>query len=108
MIFVVSNCCPVGCGFPVILLKDLVEDRLWSYCDACGIAWEHPSEARLEPGLNTFHDFQKQHADGGVRMPSADEVAQSNVEKFVIRIAQESEFKDIMGKLEANLHSEKR
>ena len=81
---------------------------MWSYCDACGVAWKHSLEARLGSGLNTIHDFQKQLADGGARMPSADEVAQSNVEKFVIRIAQESEFNEIMGKLDANLHSEKR
>jgi hypothetical protein len=79
-----------------------VDDKLWSYCDACGVAWEHPEEARLESGLNKLIELPKQQAGGRIGLPSAQEVAEKEFEKYVVRIAQDFEFKHILVKLDAN------
>ena len=98
MVHIVSECCPVGCGSPVILIKCRADGRIWSWCAACGCAWEHPKEARFESGLNAISDpatFTK----NGVTLPTQQEVARAGFGSYVIRTAPKSEFRESVDSL---------
>jgi hypothetical protein len=98
MVYIVSECCPVGCGCPVILITCRADGRIWSWCDACDCAWEHPSQARFESGLNAIQEptaFTK----GGVVFPTSDEVERAGLSSYVISTAPDSEFQENLNSL---------
>ena len=98
MVHVVSECCPVGCSYPVILIRCRADGRIWSWCDACNCAWEHPKEARFDSGLNTVLD-PAEFTKGGVTFPSSEEVERAGFSAHVIRTAPESEFRESLDSL---------
>jgi len=95
---VVSECCPVGCGSPVILIRCRADGRIWSWCDACGCAWEHPGQARFEAGLNTITD-PAEFIKGDAALPTTDEVQRAELKTYVIRTAPDSEFQKNLNSL---------
>jgi len=98
MVHLVSECCPVGCGSPVILIRCRTDGRIWSWCDACGCAWRNPKEARFESGLNTIPD-PAEFTKGGVTFPSSEEVEAAGFSAHVIRTAPEFEFRESLDSL---------
>ena len=81
------------------MLKTKADGRLWSYCDSCGVCWEHPRDARLESGLNTLIDFRKQFLEEDVDFPTEEEVAAKELDPFVTRVAHDHEFTNVLAEL---------
>jgi hypothetical protein len=51
-ILVISECCPVGCSFEVVVLRALPNQDEFAYCDGCGCTWNSPAETQFVAGLN--------------------------------------------------------
>ncbi len=51
-IFVVSECCPVGCSHAVVVLRALPNQDEFAYCDSCGCTWNSPAQTQLDAGLS--------------------------------------------------------
>jgi hypothetical protein len=66
---VVSECCPVGCGFDVVLLRSVTDASIFCYCSTCGCAWRSPSDAQFSSGLRSI-DAIETFAPGGVDVPT--------------------------------------
>ena len=83
-LFIVSECCPVGCGFDVILLRARQTGVVFAYCDSCGCTWPDPAAARFEQGLN---EVIPPHVLGrnGVELPSRRDVVAAGFEGAVVR-----------------------
>jgi hypothetical protein len=73
-VFCISECCPVGCGMPVVLLGAEGSDTIFCYCDGCGCAWRTPTEARRESGLNDVTPLAH-FAPRGFILPTKQQVA---------------------------------
>ena len=82
-IFCVSECCPAGCGTPVVLLAARGARRLFCYCDGCGCAWQTPGEAKLKTGLNSAADVSEL-APAGVEAPTRQSVIDAGLAAAVI------------------------
>ena len=72
--FCVSECCPVGCGIPVVLLKARDSGKVFCYCHLCGCSWDTPAETQLDAGLWTCTPAEIV-APSGVELPTHAEVA---------------------------------
>jgi hypothetical protein len=83
-VFVVSECCPVGCGFDVILLRARDSGTIFAYCEACGCTWSDPGAARFERGLNEIMSPYVVTRDG-VELPSHSDVVAAGFEMSVVR-----------------------
>jgi hypothetical protein len=83
-VFVVSECCPVGCGFDVILLRARDSGAIFAYCEGCGCTWSDPGAARFKRGLN---EIMPPHvvARDGVELPSHSDIVQAGFEMSVVR-----------------------
>ncbi len=66
---IVSNCCPTGCGVPIVILQARSAQMLFCYCDACGCAWANPGEAQFEAGLHEIAGIAKFAPAGVDPMP---------------------------------------
>ena len=82
-IFCVSECCPVGCGMPVVLLAARGARRLFCYCDGCGCAWQTPAEVKFKAGLNRVADVSEL-APAGVEAPTRQSVIDAGFAAAVI------------------------
>jgi hypothetical protein len=89
-VFVVSECCPVGCGFDVLLLRARDSGILFAYCEACGCAWLDPGASRFERGLAEITPPYVV-TQGTVELPSCSEVVEAGFENFVLRTEPVSE-----------------
>jgi hypothetical protein len=69
-----SECCPVGCGSPVVFLKSRGTGSIFCYCDGCGCAWRTPDEAKIESQLNDVTPPAR-FAPDGVVLPTRLEVS---------------------------------
>jgi hypothetical protein len=82
-LFCVSECCPVGCGMPVVLLAARGASRIFCYCDGCGCAWQTPAEAKLEAGLNAVARVSE-FAPGGVEAPTRQAITDAGLADTVV------------------------
>jgi hypothetical protein len=73
-IYCMSECCPVGCGSPVIFVRAQGPGTIFCYCDGCGSAWRTPAEAQLESGVNGVTS-PAYFAPNGVTLPTRLEVS---------------------------------
>ena len=84
-VFVVSECCPVGCGFEVFLLRARDSGIVFAHCEACGCTWRDPGEARFDRGLDEIkppYDVTR----STVELPSRRDVIDAGFERFVLRV----------------------
>ena len=83
-IFVVSECCPVGCDFEVILLRARQRGGIFAYCHACGCTWSDPALARFERDLNEIAPLHVR-ACNGVEFPNRSEIVAAGIEQTILR-----------------------
>jgi hypothetical protein len=83
-VFVVSECCPVGCGFDLILLRARYSGVIFAYCEACGCTWSDPGAARFDRGLNEITPPYVLARDG-VELPRRSDVIDAGFETSVLR-----------------------
>ena len=75
-VFVVSRCCPVGCGTDVVVLRSADDRNLFCYCDPCGCVFRTPAAAQYEVGHNEL--LEPVHfAPNGVALPSKERLDQA-------------------------------
>lgn len=74
LLFVVSECCPVGCGTEVIVLRRRDTGALFAYCDACGCAFADAVAAQFRTGLDTVVSAAEA-APKGVDLPQQKDLA---------------------------------
>jgi len=72
-LYVVSECCPVGCGGPVVLLRSISNGIPLCYCYDCGCAPPTPQESQFSSGLYSIAGPGRS-APAGVDTPTAQEV----------------------------------
>lgn len=87
-LYIVSNCCPVGCGVPVIVLQAVDSGRLVCYCDLCGCAWSSPKESQLEAGLEDVNSLAE-IAPKGVRFASHDAIVAAGWQPMVVESSED-------------------
>lgn len=51
-VFVASDCCPVGCGMDVAMLRAGDGGSLFCYCIGCGCTWLDPADAQIGAAFN--------------------------------------------------------
>src|SRR5688500_7362374 len=83
-LFVVSECCSVGCGFEVVLLRARHSGVIFAYCEACGYTWSDPGAARFDQGLNEIIPPYVLARDG-VELPRRADVVAAGFETSVLR-----------------------
>jgi hypothetical protein len=83
-VFVVSECCPVGCGFEVLLLRARHSGVIFAYCNGCGCTWSDPAAARFDRGLNEITPAYVLARDGA-ELPSRADVIGAGFEMSVLR-----------------------
>jgi len=83
-LYVVSECCPAGCGVEVVLLRGRPTGGLIAYCELCGCAWSDPGDAQLERGLNAVLPAWAL-APEGVELPRAGDVRTAGFAASVLR-----------------------
>jgi hypothetical protein len=68
-LLIVSECCPVGCGIDVVLLRAREATLLFAYCNLCGGTWLTPDA--VQPGRGLYEITPPWiHAPRGVELPS--------------------------------------
>jgi hypothetical protein len=105
-LFCVSDCCPAGCGTPVVLLTARGARRLLSYCHGCGCAWQTPAEAQLHAGLNSATDVSEL-APAGVDAPTRQSVIDAGFAAAVIADFTESGWGTSIGALNRTIIGER-
>jgi hypothetical protein len=90
-VYVLSECCPVGCSVEVIALRARDTGLNFAYCDGCGCTWSRPSEALFSSGLNEVVPIS-QRAPNGVTFPSHIDIGSSGFLAFVLRTVTDSEW----------------
>jgi hypothetical protein len=91
---VVSNCCPTGCGVPVVVLQARASRIPFCFCDLCGCAWATPGEAQVDAGLNSVTGPQT-FAPSGVDPIARSQLAQGVWFDAVIAEIPESDWTSI-------------
>ena len=102
-IHVVSNCCPVGCGSEVILLKPTIEERIFCYCYACGCSWGSPNDVQATNDLE-YVKSSYEFSSSSVRWPTQAEIEMQGLDSSVIEVLENSaHFKDILEVVNAEI-----
>ena len=83
-LYVVSECCPVGCGIEVVLLRARPSGRLIAYRELCGCVWSDPASAQFEHGLGQLTPPWAL-APGGVDLPGSGDVQAARFGESVLR-----------------------
>jgi hypothetical protein len=83
-LFVVSDCCPVGCGAEVVVLRRRDSGALFAYCDACGCAFVDAVAAQFSTGLNTIISAADA-APKGVEFPRQEDLANTGFSSAALR-----------------------
>lgn len=83
-VFIVSECCPVGCGFDVILLRARHSGDIFAYCEACRCTWSDLGAAQFDHGLNEIIPPYVVAPDG-VELPRRADVVAAGFEVTVLR-----------------------
>lgn len=99
---IVSNCCPTGCGVPVVILRARLTQTLFCYCDLCGCAWASPAEALFEAGLNQVVGIA-QFAPAGVDLVSRNQLVQPVWPNAVIGELADSDWENSAEELNATI-----
>ncbi|HKO92435.1 MAG TPA: hypothetical protein VJU61_14840 [Polyangiaceae bacterium] len=73
---IVSESCPVGCGFEVVLLRSITDASLFCYCSSCGCGWWSPANARFSAGLQSTEGIEA-FAPGGVDVPTLEQIGRA-------------------------------
>jgi hypothetical protein len=93
---IVSNCCPTGCGVPVVVLQACATQTLFCYCDLCGCAWSSPGEAQFDAGLDEINGPEK-FAPAGVELMPRDRINHSVWLAAIIRELPDSDWGGSVG-----------
>ena len=105
-IFVVSECCPVGCGFDVILLRARLSGTIFAYCETCGCIWPELGAARFDTGLNEIIPPYVVARDG-VELPNRNDIVSAGFETAVLRATPVSDsWKAVVEKLNVQTNRE--
>ena len=89
-LYVVSECCPVGCGIEVVLLRALPSGRLIAYCELCGCVWSDPANAQFEHGLDEISPPWVL-APEGIELPGGGDIHDAGFAASVLRTMQVSD-----------------
>jgi hypothetical protein len=106
-LFCVSECCPVGCGMPVVLLASRTANRLFCYCDGCGCVWQTPADAKFEVGMNDVVDVSE-FAPDGVEPPSRQSIIDAGLAGAVIADIEEDDWVTSIGELNRSIIERRR
>jgi hypothetical protein len=106
-LFCVSECCPVGCGMPVVLLAARPASRLFCYCDGCGCVWQTPVDARFEAGMNGVVDVCE-FAPDGVEPPSRQSIIGAGLASAVVADIDEDGWGTTIGDLNRSIADRRR
>jgi hypothetical protein len=99
-VFVISECCPVGCGGEVVALRDCRSSAVFVYCDACGCTWATPEAAQLDSGLEEITG-PEERAPAGVAYPTVAEIMATPFGGKVLRSVPQSTWRLDLGELNA-------
>lgn len=81
---IISECCPVGCGIDVAVLRARQTAELFVYCIGCESTWTRPAEVRPGAPLDGVVGLAVR-APGGAELASLSEVAAAGWSAFIIR-----------------------
>lgn len=101
---IVSECCPVGCGTEVVLLRAVHSGVIFAYCDACGCVWHNPRDAKFAAGVN-YVTSAIEVAPRGVEVPAAGEIAASRWGSALIRAVSSSEWQGHVDELNESIRA---
>jgi hypothetical protein len=101
---IVSDCCPVGCGTEVVLLRALRSGIIFAYCDACGCVWHNPQDAKFAAGLN-YVTSAIQVAPDGVDVPPTGEISASRWAKALVRAVSSSDWQSQVDELNKSIRA---
>ncbi|NUP08848.1 MAG: hypothetical protein HOW73_22605 [Polyangiaceae bacterium] len=100
---IVSDCCPVGCGFPVALLRARSSGVFFCYCDACEATFGTPAESQFEAGLNEVIGFADRAPGGAEFAPRAS--LPEDLAQLVLREETSPEWISVLRELNSQGHS---
>ena len=83
-LYVVGECCPVGCGIEVVLLRARPGGRLIAYCELCGLVWSDSANAQFAHGLDEMIPPWVL-APEGVEFPGAGDIQNAGFAASVLR-----------------------
>jgi hypothetical protein len=104
-VYVVSECCPVGCGVDVVLLATPHTHKLFAFCDSCGCTWADPAEARRERGVNEITGLPER-APGGIELASLDQIKTAGLEALVLKSYSERDWYSTLKELNEHIRAE--
>jgi hypothetical protein len=104
-VYVVSECCPVGCGVDVVLLAVLDRQTLFAFCDSCGCTWADPRDAAFERGVNEITGLP-QRAPGGIELATGDQVKAAGLESIVLKVVSDREWYSNLKELNEHIPAE--